>query len=102
DPRGQRDLVAEVAGEAHDAEPRVGLCGLAHELVGAVGAAVVDEDRLGVLVERVHDRGQPGRELCDDALFVEGGDDERVGRGHLRVYRRRGTGALGRYETQIT
>ena len=55
DAGGERDLVAEVAREPDDAEARIRRRGLEHQLVRAVAAAVVDEDRLGVAVERVHD-----------------------------------------------
>ena len=49
---------------------------LEHQLVRAVAAAVVDEDRLGVAVERVHHLGEAGDELLDHAFLVVGGDYE--------------------------
>src|SRR5262249_14723750 len=82
DAGGQRDLVAEVARQPDEPEPRVVARGLEHQLVGAVAAAVVDEDRLRVAVERLHHSREVRDELLDHALLVVCGNYERVSR-HL-------------------
>ena len=55
DAGSQRDLVSEVAGELDEAETRLLPRRLDQQLVGAVAAAVVDDDRLRLAVEQVHD-----------------------------------------------
>jgi hypothetical protein len=70
--------------QPRDADARIPGRRLLHELPGAVAAAVVDEDRLGVAVERVHDAAEVPDELLDHALLVVRRDDERVGR-HTQV-----------------
>jgi hypothetical protein len=70
--------MSEVAGELDDAETRLLVHRLDQQLVGAVAAAVVDDDRLRVAVEQVHDARQAGDELLNHALFVVRRQDERV------------------------
>ena len=68
DAGGERDLVAEVPRQPDEPKPRVGPGRREHQLVGAVAASVVDEDRLGVAVERAHQRARAARELLDRQL----------------------------------
>src|SRR5207248_7245604 len=79
-----------VAGEADDLEARVAAREVGEEVVAPVGAAVVDEDRLGRPVELVEHRAQAPLELRQRLLLVADRDDERVARG---VH---GTGVDGR------
>src|SRR6185369_5701548 len=72
--------VSEVPREPDQAETGVGGRGLEHQLVGSVAAAVVDENRLGVAVERVHQLNQAGRQLLDHAFLVVRRNYQRVSR----------------------
>ena len=75
EPRVHRRVLAEVALEADDAQPRIRGVQRSEPRIGRVGRAVVDEDRLPVApVER---RGDPAVELLDGALLVQHGDNNR-------------------------
>ena len=76
--------MAEIPGQADELEPRVTLRGCEHQLVGAVGAAVIDEDRLGVRIQGAHDLDQPRDQLLDHGLLVIGRDHQRVRRHWFR------------------
>ncbi len=76
DAGGEGDLVPEVPRELDQLEARILLCRGEQQLVRAVAAAVVDDDRFGVTVESVHQFAKTGDELVDDSLFVVRGYDQ--------------------------
>ena len=57
-----------------------GLRRFEHQLIGAVAAPVVDENRLRVAVKRVHHLNEAGGQLLDHALLVVRRDYQRVRR----------------------
>ena len=75
EPGVHRRVLAEVALEAHDAHARVALVERAQPREGAVGRAVVDEDRLPVAA--VQRRGDAPVQLVDRALLVQHRDNDR-------------------------
>ena len=89
DPGGDRELMSEVAGELRDLEAWIALVHLDEHQVAEVGAAVVDEDRLGVAVEAGEHRGQAALKLRQGLLLVVDRDDDGVGGG--RNAHRQGT-----------
>ena len=76
DAGGQRDLVAEVPRQLDQLEPRVVLRRRRKQLVGAVSAPVVDDDRFGIADRRVHQLAEAGDEFVDDAFLVVCRDDQ--------------------------
>jgi hypothetical protein len=76
DARGQRDLVAEVPRQLHELEARISCSDLEHELVGAIGAPIVDENRLRLRIEGIHQRSEARGQQLDYSFLVVGGDDE--------------------------
>jgi len=60
----------EVARKPDHTEPSVGTRGLQHQFARAIAAAVVDQDGLGITVERIHDVGEARHELGDHPFLV--------------------------------
>ena len=104
EPRGQRELVAEVAGETDELDARVALVERAHQLEAPVGAAVVHEHHLGRPVEGLEHGNEAAVELLQRLALVEDRDHERVlGRRSLRRrYGRRAAHAASGSITRLT
>ena len=78
EPGRQRDLVAEVARQPDDLDAWVAGMQLDGQTVGAVAAAVVDEDDLPGPVQGVEHRRQLLDESRQHLLLVVQRDDDRV------------------------
>jgi hypothetical protein len=65
---GQRRLVAEVARQVHDAQPRVALGESIEDLGRAIGRAIVDDDQL--ILECRERAGRARVELLDKIFLV--------------------------------
>ena len=80
DASGDGDLMSEVAGEVHDLDARI--CGvqLAHDLAGAIAAAVIDQHQLPRLAQAVHNLDDAAVELAQPTLLVETGRHDRITR----------------------
>ncbi len=83
EPRGDGELVTEVAREPDRFYSRIEQMELAHHLVGAIRRSVVDEHDLALSAERFHDRAEAGGQLVQIRAFVQDRDHERVGRRHF-------------------
>src|SRR5262249_58756790 len=82
---GDRNLVPEVAGQADVlAAMVVTRFRLEHDRT-AVGAAVVDENRLGRCVELIHQRIDAPQKDGQDGFFVKNGNHDAVAHGDGRV-----------------
>ena len=85
EPRRDRQLVAEVAGQEEQLHPLVVGAELAHHLAAAVGAAIVDEDELAVPLDLSRHRVEAAVKLRQDLLLVAHRNDERDRRHGTRV-----------------
>ena len=56
---GDGDLMAEVARQLDNLEPRILQVGLDHELIAGVPAAIVDQQHFSGAVHAIHDLAQP-------------------------------------------
>ncbi len=75
-PGRQGKLVAVVAREVHQNQPRVRCRQLQHARPGAVRRSVVDQDDLGVNLERLNGCRQPPVKLAKDAFLVVARHDD--------------------------